>query len=147
MKQIDMKQNAMKQQNGFTLIELMIVIAIIGIISTIAYGSYQDSVRKTKRAEAKTTLLELGQRLERCYTANGAYDADCSVHTGGTLDTLLATTENDHYTIALPVLTATTFTLTATAAFADPQCDVFSITSTGAKTALDDGGNASSVCW
>lgn len=139
-----MKHKDMKQQ-GFTLIELMIVVAIIGIIGSIAYSSYQDSVRKTKRAEAKTTLLELAQRLERCYTANGAYDTACSVHDGTDLVTVV--TEHGHYDLAIPTLTATAFTVTATTTFDDPQCDVLTVTNTGSKTAVDDGGNPSTVCW
>lgn len=141
-----MKQKGMKQQSGFTLIELMIVVAILGIISTIAYGSYQDSVRKTKRAEAKTALMDLGQKMERCYTANGNYDTACTAHNGATLiDTL---SEHGHYDLAIPTLDATTFTVTATANFADPRCDIFSVTHTGAKTSVDDAGNDSTAaCW
>ena len=57
--------------SGFTLIELMIVVAIIGIISAIAYPSYVDHVRRAKRSEAHTALMELAQHMERFYTANG----------------------------------------------------------------------------
>mgnify|MGYP002715001189 FL=1 len=58
---------------GFTLIELMIVVAIIGIIAAIAYPSYQEYVRSAKRADAETALMELGHFMERYYTANGKY--------------------------------------------------------------------------
>lgn len=61
------------QQAGFTLLELMIVVAIIAIISAIAYPSYQDSVSKAKRADAVASLMELAQFMERYYTANGRY--------------------------------------------------------------------------
>jgi len=147
MKQESMKQNGMKRQSGFTLIELMIVVGIIAILSTIAFGSYQDSVRKSKRAEAKTTLMDVAQRLERCYTANGNYDTACSVHDGTDLVPPFTTTEHTYYNLAIPTLTATTFTLTATATFPDPQCDVFSITHTGFKASLDDTATASTGCW
>ncbi|WP_041635056.1 type IV pilin protein [Marinobacter sp. BSs20148] len=62
-------------QNGFTLIELMIVVAIIGIIAAIAYPSYQDYVEKTRRNLAKADLLELAQWMERRYATGFDYQA------------------------------------------------------------------------
>lgn len=137
---------AMKTAQGFTLIEMMIVVAIIGIISTIAYASYEDSIRKTKRAEGKASLMELAQKFERCYTASGAYDGTCSVHDGTDLVAPFDTTSKGYYDI-VAVFDATSFTLTATSTFDDPQCTVLNVTSTGRKTAEDDGGADSTVCW
>jgi type IV pilus assembly protein PilE len=59
---------------GFTLIEVMIVVAIIGILAAIAYPSYQNQVQKTRRADAKSSLMELAQGAERFYSQNGTYD-------------------------------------------------------------------------
>jgi len=59
----------MKLIKGFTFIEVMITVAIVGIIASIAYPSYMESVRKSNRAEAKTELFDLAQRLQRCYTS------------------------------------------------------------------------------
>lgn len=65
--------NFMPRQGGFTLIELMIVVAIVGILSAIAYPSYTEYVRKGHRAEARTGLLQAAQWLERAATATGSY--------------------------------------------------------------------------
>ena len=60
---------------GFTLIELMIVVAIVAILAAIAYPSYQDSVRKTKRGDGKAAVVELANFMERVYTETNAYPA------------------------------------------------------------------------
>ena len=59
---------------GFTLIEVMIVVAIVAILSAIAFPSYQESVRKSKRADARTQLLEVAQFMQRFYSQNDRYD-------------------------------------------------------------------------
>lgn len=58
---------------GFTLIELMIVVAIVAILASIAYPAYTDSVRKSRRAQVKADLVVLAQRAERYYTLNNSY--------------------------------------------------------------------------
>jgi len=60
-------------QRGFTLIELMVVVAVVAILVAIALPSYQDSVRKGRRGQAKADLIELAQRAERFRTVNNSY--------------------------------------------------------------------------
>ena len=62
-----------RQQAGFTLIELMITVAIVGILASIAYPAYTDSIRKGKRAEARTALINLLQQQERYLTQTNTY--------------------------------------------------------------------------
>jgi type IV pilus assembly protein PilE len=62
-----------RQQDGFTLIELMIVVAILGILAAIAIPSYQDSVRKSRRADAKGALMGLANAMERHFTTTNSY--------------------------------------------------------------------------
>jgi type IV pilus assembly protein PilE len=63
------------RNSGFTLVELMIVVAIIGILAAVAYPSYVESVRKSKRAEARASLMNLLQQQERYMTQNSTYAA------------------------------------------------------------------------
>ena len=58
---------------GFTLVELLMVIGILGLLSAIAYPAYRESVRKGRRTEAQSALIELNQFMERYYTENGRY--------------------------------------------------------------------------
>ena len=65
---------ARTRHTGFTLIEVMIVVAVIGILAAIAYPSYQESVTKTRRSAAQGCLVEMAQFMERFYTTNMRYD-------------------------------------------------------------------------
>ncbi len=128
--------------HGFTMIELMIVVAILAIVIAIGYPAYRDQVMKSRRAEGMGELLELADRLERFYSGNGTYN-------GATLgpdadDVYETTTEKGNYTLNIPTATSTLFTITATPN--PPQdkdkCGTFTLTSSGTKSA--SGGNE---CW
>lgn len=124
---------------GFTLIEVMIVVAIIGILAAIAYPSYVEHVRQTRRAEVTTVLLENAQLLERHYTRHGAYDsgtvalATQSPASGSAVSNIAA------------VLGAQTYTLTATAVaggvLAGDTCAVYTLNQVGQRTPAD------TKCW
>lgn len=66
--------NKLRSQAGFTLVELMIVIAIIGILTTIAFPSYQNSIIKTRRADATGALISFASSMERHFTSSGSYE-------------------------------------------------------------------------
>ncbi|EPJ85298.1 MULTISPECIES: type IV pilin protein [Pseudomonas] len=123
---------------GFTLIELMIVVAIIGILAAIAYPNYTEYVRRTHRAEIASLLSEQTQSLERFYSKNGSYTDATGVSTG-----------NGYYTIA-KTLNAQDFTLAATGKgmMLNDKCGVFTITNTGARTNPGaTSGVTSKDCW
>ncbi len=133
----------MKRAQGFTLIELMIVVAIIAIISAIAYPSYQDSVRKATRSDGLDTIADTAGRLERCYTTYGSYNnPSCT----GVLNGATIASQRLHYNIVI-ASTPSTYTLTATAVSAtqlkDTNCQQFVLTNTGMKTSLPAGN----TCW
>lgn len=70
-------------QLAFTLIELLVVVALVAILAAIAYPSYQESVRKAKRAEVRAVLLEIMQQQERYYSQRNTYIAFSSSSTDG----------------------------------------------------------------
>ena len=104
-----MTRHPQKVQLGFTLIELMIVVAIVGILSAVAYPSYTEYVRRGHRADARAGLLQAQQWLERAATATGAYP------TALPATLTWANDSTKRYTISIGgPATTSTFTLTAT---------------------------------
>lgn len=123
-----------RYNQGFTLIELMIVVAVVGILSAIAYPSYTEYVRRGHRADARAGLLQAQQWLERAATATGQYPtADLPSALTWELDA------SKRYTIAITSPTSTSYTLTATPKSPGPQasdkCGTYTISNTGLRGA------------
>lgn len=141
MTKIDTARTARSRMRGFSLIELVITIAIIGILTTIAVGSYRESVAKARRGDAVSALLAGAQALERYYSTNGRYTTSA----GGT--TLAAVWQSTQYYTITSVADAAgdnTFTLraTRTGAMTNDACGNFDITHTGVLSIVS-GTNAS----
>ena len=148
---------------GFTLIELMIVVAIIGLLSMIAVPGYQDYVRKGKRTEGKAALTAAASRMERFYTQNNCYPSPATTCANATGSSLALTAagipafSGDNAANASYDITATfnpqDFTIFAAprAPFADPLCGRLTLTNTNRKWTQSNGAadDAAPVagCW
>ncbi len=133
----------MKQQ-GFTLIELMIVLVIITLLAAIAYPSYTSYVTRSKRAQAQAALLDMAARMERFYNANNTYSTATLASIGAP-----ATTENGDYNLNIQAATGTAFNIQAVPQGAqatdDTACATLTYNQLGAKGITGTGTVAD--CW
>lgn len=131
-----------RSATGFTLIELMIVVAVVAILASIAVPAYQEQIRKSRRAQAKADLVEYAQMAERRFTVDNTYE-NFDVPTAQSPREDGATAR---YNLAA-VTTANTFTITATAVGpqAEDRCGDLSISNTGLKT--ESGSAELAECW
>ncbi len=153
-----MNKNPTKSRNaqrGFSLIELMIVVAIIAIISAFAYPSYDRYVIKTKRSVAQNALLQVADRQQQFFMDNKRFAADITnlgfpanpyvIDDNGT--STVASDADAVYSLSLSNVTATTWTATAAPLNSqlsrDTYCGSLTITQTGAKSK----SGASDKCW
>lgn len=156
---------------GFTLIELMIVVAIIAILAAIALPSYSSYIARARRADARTQLVQASQFMQRYYAANDAYDQDRagnSVLGAGVgmpaslrqspadgsavyqLNTSVTTAGNYTATVSTTAYTLTMAPIAGSAAATD-ACGMFTITSTGVRGCSVGGTPCSASlrdsCW
>ncbi len=133
-----------QKNQGFTLVELMIVVAIIGILAAVGIPSYQSYVMESRRADAYTALSLAAAEQERFYTYDNRYASNID-EIGG------STSPDGYYTLSLTA-TDSSFTLTATPANGssqdnDSECASFSINHLGLKTASRQDGSPTNECW
>lgn len=143
--------------SGFTLIEMVIVVAIIGILAAIAYPSYQESVRRARRADVKAVLIEASQWMERFYTDNLRYDqtrGGTAVTAAGqfpgsslTVSPKGANASTAFYNVSLQAVNQGTYTLQAVPANAQTGdlCGNFTLTNAGVRQVT--GSKPVAECW
>ncbi|BFM08994.1 type IV pilin protein [Halioxenophilus aromaticivorans] len=151
----------MRKQHGFTLIELVIVVAIVAILSAVAMPSYFSHVEKGYRQDAMGALVVFAQTMERFYTTNGSYigaDGKTAAVTSPAAPTIFATEapldgSKKLYDLKIAVSTATSYTITAT-----PKSDgrmagdgVIALRSTGQRgwdrNGDDNAFGSKETCW
>jgi len=135
---------------GFTLIELMIVVAVIGILGAIAFPAYSQYVIRGKRAEGRAALMDAAALQERFYSdcnrfgtlGNGAKNCADGETTIGT------TSETGKYNLYIsPSEPTSTFTLEARPTFADVECGTLTLTNAGSKGMKDGTSSDTRTCW
>lgn len=148
--------NINKKAKGFTLIELMIVVAVIAIIAAIGYPSYINSIVKTKRAAAEGCVSQYASYMERFYTQNLSYLKDTAGDDNPaigdpspvTLDCSSPQNSGADYVFSVAAPTTSTYTVTATPQGAqlsrDTACGALSIDQAGTKSAS---GTMGAACW
>jgi len=136
------------KRNGFTLIELMIAVAIVGILAAIGIPSYLAYTQQANRTDATRALTITAQALERCYSQSFTY-AGCSTAAVGSTPSA-----QGYYTITVAVTTNPTmaYTLTATPVkkpqLTDTTCASFTLNNAGTQQASNSGGtDTTETCW
>jgi len=137
------------KEHGFTLIELMTVVAVVGILAALAYPSYVQQVRKGKRADAQAAMMAAQQYMQRYFSSAGSYQ-------GASLPASMAQSPQSGakiYDIAVTVpdtgaaaYRAYTITATLAGSNVDPECGDLTLSDTGAKS-QSGAGAAAERCW
>ncbi|MEW6999577.1 type IV pilin protein [Colwelliaceae bacterium BS250] len=138
---------------GFTLIELLITMVIIGILASIALGSFQQYVLKSRRIDATTTLMKLAVAQEKYFNQHLTYSNDISSSSGLNQQSLLS--DESYYQLSVEVKIQAadgidSFKVSATAISSqskDKQCQLFSINHLNVQQAFNSQNTINSDCW
>jgi type IV pilus assembly protein PilE len=154
------KHQTTRLQVGFTLVELMITVAVVGILAAIALPNYTQYVQRSHRSNARNTLLQAAQWMERASNSTGAYPIDVVPPGVSPIPASLLAVEGARYTVTIPTSTATTYTFRAIPAASqtsDP-CETLVLNhqnarttlnsaATGARTAANIALQSDAQCW
>jgi type IV pilus assembly protein PilE len=135
-------------EEGFTLIELMIVVAIIGILAAIAYPQYSNYVMRSKRTDAKTALLDLASREEQFFSMNNSYTADSTkLGYGASFPANVVSSGTANYQANVVSQSGTDYSATATpiGSQAADKCGTFGINQLGQESVT--GTLTAGECW
>lgn len=131
------------KNNGFTLIELMIVVVVIAVLAVIAIPAYTDYVTRSKRADGKAALLAFQLEQEKYRANNPTYAPEASLG-------LPSNSPDGHYTIAVSgAVNSTSYALKATpnASQNDPECEILTIDQNSNKSATGNTTTPETTCW
>lgn len=139
------RNTALRPESGFSLIEMMIVVAIVAILATVGYPAYKGYVYKSYRADAKSLLLAAAARQEEYYLDNKTYTSDLSKLGYDTNADGEVLTEHGAYAVTVDAASATGYTLLATAEGNQTEdgCGNFTLTNLGVKGFSGSGND----CW
>lgn len=128
-------------RKGFSLVELMIVLVIMGILSALAYPSYQSRVRKAKRSDAKEALLRIQLAQEKWRVSDTDYATLAELGN--------PSTDGGYYTITIPVNTATAYTIRATGTGAQANDSAGGTSCSPLEVVVSAGGESKTPtdCW
>ena len=151
LKSADLRQSRVKSITGFTLVELMITLVILGVIAAVAIPTYSHIVKRLRRADAIEAMVIARANLERCKQNDGRSYNGCLPMAGGFVNT-----NARYYNISLQLLpnaaAATNYILIAvprpgTSQVDDTDCARLEVNRVGERTAADDGNVANPDCW